>query len=1363
MRVEKYIKPVIMIALIFIFIMYMAMPLSVSAEESEQKPVRVGWYESSFCTLDKYGRRSGIAYEYQQVVAAHTGWEYEYVEDSWPNLLKMLVDGEIDLLSDVSYTEERAKDIYYSDLPMGSEAYYIYIDADNREITSENLESFNGKKIGANAGSVQAGFLRDWAAKNGLTPEIIEMTNEEPEAMTMLANGEIDAYVSMNSFGAVDRCIPVCRIGASEYFFAVNKDRPDLLQELNGAMNAIQEENPYFNSNMVDEYVHLTGTNAFLDASLEEWLEKHGPIRVGYCDNLLPFCAQDKTSGEVTGALKDFLAHASNCLKNAEVRFETVPFSSTDEAVEAMKNGEVDCVFPQNISTYDGEIEGLMTVGPIMHTEMNVLRREEDRPQIIPGENLTVAIDEGNKNYETFIMDSMPEWTIKNYPTVEECYRAVDSKEADCVLTDDYRMNEYEELKIKYNLVSLPTGEVMGLSLAEEKGDRELYSILNKIVALTAPENMEYALVSYMYSNQKVSFLQFMEDNWLIVVIFIVVIFIVIVILLLQKLKAERRANEQQRLLEEAEEIRELEQTITSLLNNIPGLTFTKDAQTGVYLVCNQAFAQYAHKATPEEVSGLTDAQIFDAETAAHFVEDDRMAISMNKPYIFYEDVPDAAGNPRQFQTTKMKYTDTSGRQCVLGICLDLTDMVRIPRQNASTKEAYENARNVGIMYTHIAQTLARDYTDMYYVNLDSEEYIEYRRSEKDSALSETRRGWHFFSDCKMELAKSVYPDDQKAFLDAMERRTLMKALTRKNTFMMTFRLLGENGPYYVNMKVSQMENDDRFIIAGITNVDAEIRDTMSKSEALADALAAAEEANKAKAAFLSSMSHEIRTPMNAIIGLDTLALRDENLPEQTRDYLEKIGGSARHLLNIINDILDISRIESGRLGLKKEVFSFDTMLEQINSRVGAECAAKGLEYSCSVLNQVEASYYGDDKKLKQVLSNILSNAVKFTDAPGSVALTVEQTAKFENMATLRFRIKDTGIGMEQDFLPKAFDAFSQEDIGRKTRYGSSGLGLAITKSIVETMNGSISVESEKGVGTEFTVTVSLRTCDQGDSDFDRPIDPAAMYVLVVDDDRIAAEHAQTVLQEVGIRTDICTSGEEALRMMEEQHAKHDPYNLVLMDWQMPGMNGLEASAEIQKQYSRETTVVVLTAYSWDDIQEDAQRVGVDSFIGKPLFAANVIEEFERIVRKNKMPLFREKERADLTGRRILLAEDMELNAEIMMDLLKLEGIEADHAINGKAAVEMFGKSAVGTYAAILMDVRMPEMDGLEATEIIRALDRDDAKRIPIIALTANAFDEDVQLSLQAGMNAHLTKPVESDYLLRTLGELVYEAEKDKN
>ncbi|MBR2800054.1 MAG: response regulator [Oscillospiraceae bacterium] len=557
-------------------------------------------------------------------------------------------------------------------------------------------------------------------------------------------------------------------------------------------------------------------------------------------------------------------------------------------------------------------------------------------------------------------------------------------------------------------------------------------------------------------------------------------------------------------------------------------------------------------------------------------------------------------------------------------------------------------------------------------------------------------------------------------------------------------------------------ERDDHMVHAiglGLTRIDEEMRETMAKNEALAEALAMAEEANVAKTAFLSSMSHEIRTPMNAILGLNKLALHDETLTGETRGYLEKTGDSARHLLALINDILDMSRIESGRIVLRREEFSFPGMLDQINTMVTSQCEEKGLHYDCSILSPVNDYYIGDDMKLKEVLINILSNAVKFTEPGGSVRLTVERTAEYEDQSTLCFRIKDTGIGMDKSFIPRIFEAFSQEDSSRRNKYGSTGLGMAITKNIVEMMNGTISVESEKGKGTEFTVVIPLRSSLRKGLTEENAVDPGSLRVLIVDDEEIVAEHGRLVLDEAGIRADVSHSGDEALNMLELQSLKQEPYNLVLMDWRMPEMDGVETARQIRQKYSSEDLVIIMTAYTWDTIRDEAVAAGFDGFLAKPLFASGVVEEFEHIVRRNHADMFKEKQQASLEGRRILMAEDIEINAEIMMDILSLKDAEADHAENGRIAVEMFEKSQPGTYAAILMDIRMPVMDGLEAAAAIRALDRPDAKKIPIIALTANAFDEDVQRSLQAGMNAHLTKPVDADHLYQTLEELIYEAE----
>ena len=527
------------------------------------------------------------------------------------------------------------------------------------------------------------------------------------------------------------------------------------------------------------------------------------------------------------------------------------------------------------------------------------------------------------------------------------------------------------------------------------------------------------------------------------------------------------------------------------------------------------------------------------------------------------------------------------------------------------------------------------------------------------------------------------------------------------------------------------------------------------QKETLAVALNAAQDASKAKTAFLSNMSHEIRTPMNAIIGLDAIALNDKETPPKTREYLEKIGSSAQHLLGLINDILDVSRIESGKLTLKNEEFSFQKLLEAINIMFSGQCADKGLEYQCHINGPVDDYYIGDNMKLKQVLINILGNAVKFTPEGGKVTLEVEQKAKYNGKSTLEFKVSDTGIGMSKEFLPHIFDTFAQEDDSTTTKYGSTGLGLAITKSIVEMMNGNIQVESEKGKGSVFTVTVTLADSERCAAEHDEDIHTEDMNVLIVDDDPIACEHAKLVLEEAGISSETAGSGAEAVEMVKLRHARMDNYNLILVDWKMPEMDGVEATEKIREIVGPDTAIIILTAYRWDDILEDALKAGVDSFLAKPLFAASVIEEFKSALSRRGTDVHHMAKKADLEGKRILLAEDIEINSDIIKMVLQERGMSMDLAVNGRIAVDLFEQHPEGYYSAILMDMRMPEMDGLEATKRIRGLNRDDAKTIPIIALTANAFDEDVQRSMQAGLDAHLLKPIQPDVLYEALETMI--------
>ena len=660
---------------------------------------------------------------------------------------------------------------------------------------------------------------------------------------------------------------------------------------------------------------------------------------------------------------------------------------------------------------------------------------------------------------------------------------------------------------------------------------------------------------------------------------------------------------------------------------------------------------------------------------------------------------------------------------------------------------------------------LSSDYHGVYYVELDRNEGVCYQvHSELEHGF---KLGEHFnfledISDYAEKYVSEKYREEFRRFIapDAIREGL-------KNERVISYRYIVNRGgkETYEMLRFAGVrhpeDRDDHYVHAVsmcFMDVDLEMRRTLEQSRALGDALTAAEEASKAKTAFLSNMSHEIRTPMNAIIGLDNIALNDPDISARTREHLEKIGSSAQHLLNIINDILDMSRIESGRMSIRNEEFSFAKALEQVNTIISGQCRDKGIHYECRIRGKIDDYYIGDDMKLRQIMINILGNAVKFTPSGGTVTFIVEEMARFDGKSTLRFVMSDTGIGMSKEYLPKIFDAFSQEDSSRTNKYGSTGLGMPITKSLVELMNGNIQVESEKGKGTTFTVTVTLTESDRQAAEHEEgELHPHQLCVLVIDDDPVACEHAKLVLGQIGLTCETAVSGTEGLNMVEVRHARREPYNLILVDWKMPEMDGLETTRRIRSLVGHETPIIILTSYNWDDVVDEARQAGVDSFVPKPLFAANVLDEFRDAFKKKNAA--KKEKTVDLKGRRILLAEDVLVNAEIMVMVLAMREINVDHAENGRVAVEKFQSSEPGYYDAILMDMRMPEMDGLEATQAIRALDRPDAAAIPIIALTANAFDEDVQRSMQAGLNAHLSKPVEPDALFEALESLIGQKE----
>ena len=512
--------------------------------ESEQKTVRVGWYDTPFNYKDAFDRRTGYAYEYQRKIAAYTGWEYEYVEGTWPELLQMLMDGRIDLMSDVSYVEDRRDRMLYTNIPMGSEIYLLYISTDNMEIRLEDTTTLNGKKVGITRDTVQVGLFRNWLDSQGLRVDLVELDGSEQESLELMRRGEIDAFVTLDNYEDwnADIAKPLWTIGSSDFYFAVSKDRPDLLAELNVALSRIQEENNYYNEQLSSKYLSNRGTNQYLTTDESAWLEEHGPIRVGYQNNYMAFCAVDPNTGELIGALKDYLDAASDVLENAHPTFEAIGYPTAQAAMEALRDGEIDCMFPANLTDYDGEQAGVVLTAPLMRTEMDAVVRASDQKEFLRQQQVRVGVNRGNPNYEMFLLDHFPSWTPVYYTDTPACLDAVAKRAADCVIISNYRFGDISRQCSRLNLTTVYTGVDMDYCFAVREGNATLYSILSRIIRLVPDSTVNAALTYYSAQTGKASALDFLREHPSIAVLDAVCLaLIVAVIVLAGKLRKKEK------------------------------------------------------------------------------------------------------------------------------------------------------------------------------------------------------------------------------------------------------------------------------------------------------------------------------------------------------------------------------------------------------------------------------------------------------------------------------------------------------------------------------------------------------------------------------------------------------------------------------------------------------------------------------------------------------------------------------------------------------------------------------------------------------------------------------------------------------
>lgn len=552
-------------------------------------------------------------------------------------------------------------------------------------------------------------------------------------------------------------------------------------------------------------------------------------------------------------------------------------------------------------------------------------------------------------------------------------------------------------------------------------------------------------------------------------------------------------------------------------------------------------------------------------------------------------------------------------------------------------------------------------------------------------------------------------------------------------------------------------ENNQNRLVYSSRVIDAAKKEEEDRRKVLQDALDMAEQANKAKSTFLSNMSHDIRTPMNAIIGFATLASANIGNEEKIKDYLSKILSSSNHLLSLINDVLDMSRIESGKINLEEQKANLSDIFHDIRTIISGQIHAKQLELYMDIMDVTDEDVFCDKTRLNQVLLNLLSNAIKFTPAGGTVSVRIAQLpGASKGIGFYEIRVKDTGIGMSQEFAEKIFEPFERERTSTVSRIQGTGLGMAISKNIIDMMGGTIEVHTEQGKGTEFVIRLTLRLQSERRS-IEKIAELEGLKALVVDDDYNTCDSVTKMLEQVGMRSEWTISGKEAVLRAKNAFERSDAFHAYIIDWRLPDMNGIEVTRQIRR-LGDDTPIIILTAYDWSDIEEEARNAGVTAFCSKPMFMSDLRETLLTAIGKkveqgeSTLPILDE-ERC-FVEKRLLLVEDNELNQEIALEILGEYGFIIDTANNGLEAVEKVASSKPGDYDLILMDIQMPVMDGHEATKRIRNLKDPALANIPILAMTANAFDEDRKAALECGMNGFLSKPIEIKQVIQALSDL---------
>jgi signal transduction histidine kinase/CheY-like chemotaxis protein len=683
----------------------------------------------------------------------------------------------------------------------------------------------------------------------------------------------------------------------------------------------------------------------------------------------------------------------------------------------------------------------------------------------------------------------------------------------------------------------------------------------------------------------------------------------------------------------------------------------------------------------------------------------------------------------------------------------DISYFKRLIRQKHEAQEHIQEQLNV-------IDVLSYEYQTLCLIDEQTHRCRRYRSGVSTADLLEDIEAVGYQEAMNYYLIHYVKKEDREELKKVVFDEDFFDSIPKDGIYPLTYTAVKDGNERYFQMCFAKTSNlrGRVIIVLGFRDIDELMRAEMRQNELLQAALERAEAANQAKSAFLSNMSHDIRTPMNGIIGMTAIAGTHLEDSEKVADCLQKITVASKHLLGLINEVLDMSKIESGKVDLMEEAFNLSDLIDNVLTMSKAQIKAHNHEIEVNIKDVKHEKVIGDNMRVQQVFMNLMSNAIKYTPDGGKIVVTIsEKTVTQKKTAFYEVIFEDNGIGMTKEFLKEIFNPFARSDDKRVRNVQGTGLGMSISRNIVRMMGGDIQVESELNVGSKFTITFFLKLQDEEEVNYSEFID---LPVLVADDDKVSCESACSILNEMGMKSEWVLSGTEAVECVVDHHGRGRDFFAVILDWKMPEMDGVATARAIRKVIGDEVPIIIISAYDWSDIEQEAREAGVNAFIGKPLFKSRVLKLFNDLVggtkeKEEETTALGDFEKIDLNGKRVLLVEDNELNAEIANEILEMTGLEVDWEKNGAEAVERITEVEDGYYDLVLMDIQMPVMNGYEATKAIRALGRKYTKKLPIIAMTANAFAEDVHAAEDAGMNAHISKPIDLNALADVLDKWV--------